>query len=65
MPDIKKVIKNPDTPSPRRVDRELDLQDWNEEQGRRQAEAVQSSHGSTICLAPGVRPIGSDSLLRE
>jgi tRNA 2-thiouridine synthesizing protein E len=38
MPDIKKVIKNPDTPSPRRVDRELDLQDWDEEQGRRQAE---------------------------
>jgi TusE/DsrC/DsvC family sulfur relay protein len=38
MPDIKKVIKNPDTPSPRRVDRELDLQEWDEEQGRRQAE---------------------------
>jgi TusE/DsrC/DsvC family sulfur relay protein len=37
MPDIKKVIRNPDTPSPRRVDRELDLQDWNEEQARRQA----------------------------
>ena len=38
MPDIKKVISNSDTSSPRRVDRELDLQDWNEAQARRQAE---------------------------
>jgi len=38
MSDIKKVIKNPDTPSPRRVDRELDLQDWDEEHARHLAE---------------------------
>ena len=39
MPDIKKVIENPDTSSPRRVDRELDLQEWDAAQGRRLAEA--------------------------
>lgn len=37
MPDIKKVIENPDTSSPRRVDRELDLQEWDEAQGKRLA----------------------------
>jgi tRNA 2-thiouridine synthesizing protein E len=37
MPDIKKVIENPDTPSPRRADREIDLQEWDEAQGRRLA----------------------------
>lgn len=38
MPDIKKVIDNPDTSSPRRTDRELDLEDWNEAQGQRSKE---------------------------
>lgn len=38
MPDINKVITNPDTDNPRYVDWELDLQDWDEEQGRRNAE---------------------------
>jgi tRNA 2-thiouridine synthesizing protein E len=38
MPDIKKVIENPDTSSPRQADRKLDLQDWNEAQGQRNAE---------------------------
>jgi len=38
MPDIKKVIDNPDTASPRLVDRELDLQGWDDAQGRRTAE---------------------------
>ncbi len=37
MPDIKKVIKNPDTGSPRRADLEIELQGWNEEQGQRNA----------------------------
>ncbi len=37
MPDIKKVIRDLDTPSPRRIYRELDLQDWNEKQARRLA----------------------------
>jgi TusE/DsrC/DsvC family sulfur relay protein len=39
MPNIKKVIENPDTSSPRRMDRELDLQGWDEVQGKRFAEA--------------------------
>lgn len=38
MPDINKIINNPDTPSPRRVDRALDLEGWNDDQGRRNAE---------------------------
>jgi tRNA 2-thiouridine synthesizing protein E len=38
MPDIKKIISNPDTPSPRRSDRELDLEDWDDTQARRTAE---------------------------
>ena len=38
MPDIKKVIDNPDTSSPRRTDRELDLDNWDEAQGQRSAE---------------------------
>ena len=38
MSDARKVIDNPDTPSARRSDRELDLQQWDEEQGRRSAE---------------------------
>jgi len=37
MPDIKKVIQNPDTPSPRRSDRKLDLEDWDEAQAQRTA----------------------------
>jgi tRNA 2-thiouridine synthesizing protein E len=37
MSDARKVIDNPDTPSPRRADRELDLEQWDEEQGRRTA----------------------------
>jgi len=38
MPDIKKIIENPDTSSPQQVDRKLDLQDWNEAQGQHNAE---------------------------
>lgn len=34
MPDIRKVIENPNTDSPLRADRELDLQGWDEEKGR-------------------------------
>jgi TusE/DsrC/DsvC family sulfur relay protein len=37
MPDIKKVIQNPDTPSPRRSDRQLDLEGWDEAQAQRTA----------------------------
>jgi len=37
MPDIKKVIQNPDTPGPRRSDRKLDLEDWDEAQAQRTA----------------------------
>lgn len=37
MPDIKKVIDNPDTSSPLRTDRELDLQDWDKEKGKQHA----------------------------
>jgi tRNA 2-thiouridine synthesizing protein E len=37
MPDIKKIIDNPDTPSPRRSDRELDLKDWDEAQAQNTA----------------------------
>ena len=32
------IINNPDTDSPRRADRELDLQGWDKEQGQRNAE---------------------------
>jgi tRNA 2-thiouridine synthesizing protein E len=47
MPDTRKIIDNPDTPSPRRVDRKLDLQDWDEEQGRRlaQQEGIELTEG--------------------
>jgi tRNA 2-thiouridine synthesizing protein E len=38
MPDINKIIDNPNTSSPARVDRELDLEGWNEDQGGRIAE---------------------------
>jgi tRNA 2-thiouridine synthesizing protein E len=38
MADIKKVIDNPDTSSPRRTDRERELDDWDEAQGQRIAE---------------------------
>ena len=38
MPNTRKVIDNPDSPSPRQSDRALDLQQWDEEQGRRTAE---------------------------
>jgi TusE/DsrC/DsvC family sulfur relay protein len=38
MPDIKKVIANPGTANPQLADRELDLQDWDEAQGRCNAE---------------------------
>jgi tRNA 2-thiouridine synthesizing protein E len=37
MPNIKKVIDNPDTSSQFRADRELDLQGWDKEQGLRNA----------------------------
>jgi tRNA 2-thiouridine synthesizing protein E len=39
MPDTKKIIENPDTSSPRRADRALDLQEWDEAQGKRLADA--------------------------
>jgi tRNA 2-thiouridine synthesizing protein E len=29
-----KIVENPDSPSPRRSDRELDMQGWSEDQGR-------------------------------
>jgi tRNA 2-thiouridine synthesizing protein E len=38
MPDIKKVIDNPDTSRPQQAGREIDLQDWDEAQGQRNAE---------------------------
>jgi TusE/DsrC/DsvC family sulfur relay protein len=38
VPDIKKVIDNPKTSSPRQASRKLDLQDWDETQGKRIAE---------------------------
>ena len=38
IPDIKKVIDNSNTANPQRAGREFDLQDWNEEQGQRNAE---------------------------
>lgn len=37
MQDGRKVIDNPDTPSPRRSDRRLDLEDWDEAQAQRTA----------------------------
>jgi tRNA 2-thiouridine synthesizing protein E len=37
MPDIRKFIEHPETDNPLRVDHELDLQGWDEEQGRRNA----------------------------
>lgn len=38
MSDIKKIISNPDTNDPKILDRKLDLQGWNEELGRHNAE---------------------------
>jgi tRNA 2-thiouridine synthesizing protein E len=38
MPDIKKIINNPDTSSPLRSEYELELADWDETQARRTAE---------------------------
>lgn len=38
MPDVKKIIDNPDTSSPRRADRELELAEWNEEEARNTAQ---------------------------
>lgn len=38
MPDIKKVIENSDTGNPHIAERELDLQGWDEEQARHNAE---------------------------
>jgi len=38
MPDIKKVINNPDTSSPVIADRKLDLDNWDKAQGQRNAE---------------------------
>ncbi len=37
MPDIKKVIDNPDTNNPEIVNRALDLEGWDEERGRQNA----------------------------
>lgn len=34
MSDTRKIIDNPDAPSPRRTDRKVDLEQWDEEQGR-------------------------------
>lgn len=39
MPDINKIVDNPDTSSPERVDRELDLGEWSPEQAQRTAAA--------------------------
>jgi tRNA 2-thiouridine synthesizing protein E len=33
MPDIKKVIKNPDLDTANPIDHQLDLEDWSEKQG--------------------------------
>lgn len=38
MPDIKKIIGNPDTADPQRTGHALDLKDWNVALGRLQAE---------------------------
>lgn len=40
MADVRKVIDNPDTSSPRRADRELELEDWSRDEGRRTAESL-------------------------
>jgi tRNA 2-thiouridine synthesizing protein E len=37
MPDINKIITNVDTDSPQLANRELDMQGWDEAQGRRNA----------------------------
>lgn len=37
MQDTKKIVENPDFLSPKRADREVDLKNWNEDQGRRNA----------------------------
>jgi tRNA 2-thiouridine synthesizing protein E len=38
MPDINKIITSIDADSPQLADRELDMQGWNEAQGKRNAE---------------------------
>lgn len=40
MADIKQVIENSDTSSPKRVDRERELEDWSPEQARHKAEEL-------------------------
>lgn len=40
MADIREVIENPDTSSPKRVDRERKLEDWRPEQARQKAEEL-------------------------
>jgi hypothetical protein len=38
MQDTRKIVENPDLPIPKRADREVDLKNWNEDQGRHNAE---------------------------
>jgi len=40
MADIKQVIENPDTSSPRRVDREQDLAEWSADEARQTAKEL-------------------------
>lgn len=40
MADIRKIIDNPDTSSPRQIDREIELEDWSPDEGRRTAESL-------------------------
>lgn len=38
MQDTRKIVENLDLPNPKRSDREIDLRNWNEDEGRRNAE---------------------------
>ncbi|MBK5969134.1 MULTISPECIES: TusE/DsrC/DsvC family sulfur relay protein [Thiorhodovibrio] len=40
MSDTGKIIDNPDTSSPRRPDRQIELEDWTPEEGHRIAESL-------------------------
>lgn len=65
MPDIKKVIENPDMASPKLADRKIDIQDWDEKQGELNAsqEGIEltEEHRAVVYrlhdyyLAPGAR----------
>lgn len=53
MPDIKSLIDNPETANPERVDRELDLQDWDEQRGQQIAKQegieLSDAHWEVVC----------------